>query len=118
MKKIKDVCKDKATPVAKKVINRCFSSLMEKSEKGAYPFDKEPEATAQKFIDDMIYEIKHDSSNMFMTESSARAILIDGGWNRPEDVIADYERICSKCCKNWIDNLKFIAPKKHRTKKN
>lgn len=116
MKKIKDICREQATAVAKKVINRCFSNLMEKSEKGTYPFDKEPEAAAQKFIDDMSYEIKHDSSNMFFNDSSARAIMIEGGWSRPEQVLADYTRICSKISKNWVDVLKSAEPKKRNRK--
>lgn len=117
MKKIKDVCRDQATSVAKKVINRCFSTLMEKSEKGTYPFDKLPQETAEKFINDMVYEIKHDGTNMFINDSSARAILIDGGWNRPEQVLADYDRICSKVTKQWVDVLRSVPEKKRRTKK-
>lgn len=111
MKTSISICKDKATPVAKKVINKCFCSLMNKSDKGTYPFDTEPEKSAEQFIEDMIYEIRHDGSNMFVTDGSAKAILIDGGWSRPEQILEDYERICSKLSKVWVDKLKSVKPK-------
>lgn len=114
-KKIRQVCKDKATPFARKILNASFCELMSESEIGAYPFDTNPEEAAEFFIEDMRYVIRHDGSNLFPNDSSANSILIDGGWGTVNDVIADIERIKTCCPKQWIKY--FEAPKK-KTKKS
>lgn len=113
-KKIRQVCKDKATPFARKILNASFCDLMSESCIGDYPFDTNPEEAAEYFIEDMRYKIKTGSGNMYFNDSSAHSILVDGGWATVEDVVNDIERIKTCCPKQWVKC--FSSPKK-RTKK-
>lgn len=114
-KKIYYVCKDRATSFAAKVINKCFSDLMSEVEDGTYPFDTAPEEAAEYFIEDMVYTIRHDSSNMFRNEQMALNILVDGGWSTVADVVADIPRLNSVVPKCWA---KRLCEKKTRSKKS